>query len=86
MMPLLFECTGEAHIDILYPGDVTVFPRGLLHFELNVGKRTALYISALNSQNPGVLVRLYSGIGGLLLVGCVRVVYYMLQLDLFLLS
>ncbi|MCO5595145.1 hypothetical protein L7F22_049183 [Adiantum nelumboides] len=49
------DTEGVRHIDILYPGDVTIFPRGLLHFELNVGKRTALYISALNSQNPGVL-------------------------------
>lgn len=49
------DTEGVAHIDILNAGDVTVFPRGLLHFELNVGKRTAFYISALNSQNPGVL-------------------------------
>eukprot|EP01018_Ginkgo_biloba_P020735 Gb_18370 [translate_table: standard] len=25
------------HINILYPGDVTIFPRGMLHFEVNVG-------------------------------------------------
>ncbi|MCO5550709.1 hypothetical protein L7F22_004199 [Adiantum nelumboides] len=49
------DTEGERHIDILYPGDVTIFPRGLLHFEINLGKKTALYISALNSQNPGVL-------------------------------
>ncbi|MCO5552752.1 hypothetical protein L7F22_006269 [Adiantum nelumboides] len=49
------DIEGVRHIDILYPGDITIFPRGLLHFELNLGKRTALYISALNSQNPGVL-------------------------------
>jgi quercetin dioxygenase-like cupin family protein len=35
-------------------GDVFVFPRGLLHFELNVGKSQATAIAALNSQNPGV--------------------------------
>ncbi len=35
-------------------GDVFVFPRGLLHFELNVGKGQATAIAALNSQNPGV--------------------------------
>ncbi len=35
-------------------GDVFVFPRGLLHFELNVGKTRATAIAALNSQNPGV--------------------------------
>ncbi|CAM6098994.1 unnamed protein product [Calypogeia fissa] len=45
----------EAYIYIMHPGDVMVFPRGLLHFELNVGGEEAFYISALNSQNPGVL-------------------------------
>jgi hypothetical protein len=35
-------------------GDVFVFPRGLLHFELNVGKGNAAAIAALNSENPGV--------------------------------
>jgi quercetin dioxygenase-like cupin family protein len=35
-------------------GDVFVFPRGLLHFELNVCKGKATAIAALNSQNPGV--------------------------------
>jgi hypothetical protein len=33
---------------------VFVFPRGLLHFELNVGEGQAIAIAALNSQNPGV--------------------------------
>ncbi|KAH9541244.1 hypothetical protein CY35_14G051400 [Sphagnum magellanicum] len=35
-------------------GDVFVFPRGLLHFELNVCKGKATAIAALNCQNPGV--------------------------------
>ncbi|OAE24131.1 hypothetical protein AXG93_2752s1450 [Marchantia polymorpha subsp. ruderalis] len=49
------DTKGETHINILYPGDLIVFPRGLLHFEVNVGTETAFYISALNSQNPGTL-------------------------------
>lgn len=49
------DTTGAAHIYILYPGDIIVFPRGLLHYELNVGSEEAFFISALNSQNPGVL-------------------------------
>ncbi len=48
--------TGEAHFDILYPGDATLFPRALLHFEINLGTKTASFISALNSENPGTLV------------------------------
>jgi quercetin dioxygenase-like cupin family protein len=51
----LVNTSGVSHIYILYPGDVIVFPRGLLHYELNVGTEQAFYISALNSQNPGVL-------------------------------
>eukprot|EP00253_Pinus_taeda_P026159 PITA_26159 len=49
------DTAGASHIDIIYPGDVTVFPRGVLHFELNVGKVQAEYLSALNSENPGIL-------------------------------
>lgn len=49
------DTTGTPHIYILYPGDIIVFPRGLLHYELNVGSTEAFFISALNSQNPGVL-------------------------------
>ncbi|KAJ7523219.1 hypothetical protein O6H91_18G041800 [Diphasiastrum complanatum] len=47
---------GVAHIDILRPGDVTIFPRGMIHFEQNIGFKTAFFISALNSQNPGTLI------------------------------
>ncbi|XP_057844145.2 germin-like protein 2-4 [Cryptomeria japonica] len=46
---------GNAFIDILNPGDITIFPRGMMHFEANVGKEEANFISALNSQNPGVM-------------------------------
>jgi len=35
------------------PGELFVFPRGLVHFQLNVGKGPALAFAALNSQNPG---------------------------------
>ncbi|CAN5962642.1 unnamed protein product [Sphagnum jensenii] len=38
-------------------GDVFVFPRGLLHFELNVCDGTATAIAALNSQNPGTQIQ-----------------------------
>lgn len=35
-------------------GDVFVFPRGLVHFQLETGKGKATSISTLNAQNPGV--------------------------------
>uniref|UniRef100_A0A3Q7ER33 Germin-like protein n=1 Tax=Solanum lycopersicum TaxID=4081 RepID=A0A3Q7ER33_SOLLC len=40
---------------ILNPGDVFVFPEGLLHFQLNVGKSNAIAFAGLSSQNPGVI-------------------------------
>ncbi|XP_030443862.1 germin-like protein subfamily 1 member 20 [Syzygium oleosum] len=40
---------------VLHPGDVFVFPFGMIHFQLNVGKTNAVAIAALSSQNPGVM-------------------------------
>ncbi|KAI3445154.1 hypothetical protein Pfo_001819 [Paulownia fortunei] len=40
---------------ILHPGDVFVFPKGLIHFQYNVGKTSAVAIASLSSQNPGVV-------------------------------
>ncbi|XVE62661.1 hypothetical protein DITRI_Ditri06bG0137100 [Diplodiscus trichospermus] len=40
---------------VLYPGDVFVFPVGLIHFQFNVGKTNAVAFAALSSQNPGVI-------------------------------
>lgn len=37
----------------LQPGDLVLFPRGLLHFELNVGNKPALAQIAHNSQDGG---------------------------------
>ncbi|CAH9110869.1 unnamed protein product [Cuscuta europaea] len=39
----------------LYPGDVFVFPQGLIHFQHNIGKSNAVSLSGLSSQNPGVI-------------------------------
>jgi hypothetical protein len=38
----------------LKAGDVFVFPKGLVHFQLNYGTTPSLAIAVLNSQNPGV--------------------------------
>ena len=40
---------------VLNPGDVFVFPIGLIHFQLNIGKTNAVAFAALSSQNPGVI-------------------------------
>ncbi|KAA8514837.1 hypothetical protein F0562_018016 [Nyssa sinensis] len=40
---------------VLYPGDVFVFPKGLIHFQFNGGKSNAVALAGLSSQNPGVI-------------------------------
>ncbi|GLT88583.1 hypothetical protein SLE2022_066020 [Rubroshorea leprosula] len=40
---------------VLNKGDVFVFPIGLIHFQLNIGKTPAVALSALSSQNPGTI-------------------------------
>ncbi|XVF42515.1 hypothetical protein PTKIN_Ptkin01aG0370000 [Pterospermum kingtungense] len=40
---------------VLYPGDVFVFPIGLIHFQFNIGKTNAVAFAGLSSQNPGVI-------------------------------
>ncbi|KAE8670438.1 Germin-like protein subfamily 1 member 7 [Hibiscus syriacus] len=37
----------------LNPGDVFVFPVGLIHFQENIGSGGAVALAAFNSQNPG---------------------------------
>lgn len=39
----------------LYPGDVFVFPQGLIHFQFNVGKTNAVAFVSFGTQNPGVI-------------------------------
>lgn len=40
----------------LYPGDVMVFPQGLLHFQVNAGNSTALAFASFGSANPGLQI------------------------------
>ncbi|KAH7519029.1 hypothetical protein ACOSP7_014631 [Xanthoceras sorbifolium] len=40
---------------ILYPGDVFVFPIGMIHFQVNIAKTAAVAFAGLSSQNPGVI-------------------------------
>ncbi|KAA8545159.1 hypothetical protein F0562_019952 [Nyssa sinensis] len=41
---------------LLYPGDVFVFPEGLIHFQFNVANTTGVTFSGLGSQSPGLIV------------------------------
>ncbi|KAK8328825.1 hypothetical protein V6Z11_A11G276800, partial [Gossypium hirsutum] len=40
---------------VLYPGDVFIFPEGMIHFQFNIGSTNAVAFSALNSQSPRVI-------------------------------
>ncbi|XP_027062342.1 putative germin-like protein 2-1 [Coffea eugenioides] len=40
---------------VLNPGDVFVFPQGLIHFQFNQGHSNAVAFAGLGSQNPGVI-------------------------------
>ncbi|PSS14340.1 Germin-like protein 2-1 precursor [Actinidia chinensis var. chinensis] len=40
---------------ILQKGDVFVFPKGLIHFQQNLGHGHAMAISGLSNQNPGIV-------------------------------
>ncbi|KAL5716264.1 hypothetical protein ACHQM5_017981 [Ranunculus cassubicifolius] len=42
--------------NVLYPGDVTIFPKGLVHFQINIGHVPAVVFNAFGSQNPGVVI------------------------------
>ncbi|CAA6674429.1 unnamed protein product [Spirodela intermedia] len=51
---------GRLYVGFLFAktlnkGDVFVFPQGLIHFQLNIGRENAVAIAALSSQNPGVI-------------------------------
>lgn len=48
---------------VLERGEVMVFPRGLLHFQMNVGDSKATILGSFNSQNPG-LVKIPSAVFG----------------------
>ena len=41
---------------VLYPGDVFVFPIGLIHFQFNLAKTNAVAFAGFNSQNPGLII------------------------------
>ncbi|KAK7032670.1 RmlC-like cupin [Favolaschia claudopus] len=39
----------------LKPGEMTIFPQGSIHFQINEGCDPALFVAALNSEDPGAL-------------------------------
>ena len=55
MLALLHPIPIIVSSPVLYPGDVFVFPVGLIHFQFNVGKTNAVAFAVLSSKNPGVI-------------------------------
>ncbi|CAA6657997.1 unnamed protein product [Spirodela intermedia] len=43
-------------VKVLVKGDVFVFPKGLIHFQINISLSVAIAITALNSEKPGSIV------------------------------
>ncbi|KAF8395785.1 hypothetical protein HHK36_019736 [Tetracentron sinense] len=44
------------HSKVLEAGEMFVIPRGLVHFQLNVGEGKAVSLTAFNSQLPGAVI------------------------------
>lgn len=40
---------------VIEKGEVMVFPRGVVHFQMNVGDKPAAILGSFNSQNPGLM-------------------------------
>ncbi|KAK9923948.1 hypothetical protein M0R45_032344 [Rubus argutus] len=47
------DSNNKPYVKTLNKGDIIVFPRGLLHFLVNVGNTPALGYASFNSENPG---------------------------------
>ena len=49
------ENGGRVLLNNLRQGETTFFPKGLVHFEQNLGCTNATFLSAFNHEDPGVL-------------------------------
>ncbi|MCO5553574.1 hypothetical protein L7F22_007097 [Adiantum nelumboides] len=47
---------GTLYAATLQAGDVMVFPRGLVHFQIHLGKGHGVLFGSLNSQDPGTIM------------------------------
>lgn len=57
------DSNNKIYAKVIEKGEVMVFPRGVLHFQMNVGKSRATILGSFNSQNPGS-VRMPSALFG----------------------
>ncbi|KAF2282644.1 hypothetical protein GH714_043452 [Hevea brasiliensis] len=47
------DSSNRVFARVLEQGDVMIFPRGLAHFQMNVGDKPSTVFGSFNSQNPG---------------------------------
>ncbi|XP_057960649.1 germin-like protein subfamily 3 member 2 [Malania oleifera] len=47
------DSTNRVFAKVIRSGEVMVYPRGLVHFQMNVGESPATVFGCFNSQNPG---------------------------------
>ncbi|KAI7758068.1 hypothetical protein M8C21_017374 [Ambrosia artemisiifolia] len=47
------DTNNKVFARVIEKGDVMVFPRGVLHFQMNVGDSPAAILGSFDSQNPG---------------------------------
>ncbi|KAE9619520.1 putative germin, rmlC-like cupin domain-containing protein [Lupinus albus] len=57
------DTKNKVFAKVLEEGEVMVFPRGLVHFQMNVGDGHATILGSFDSQNPG-LVRIPNAVFG----------------------
>lgn len=48
------DTNNKIFAKVIGKGEVMVFPRGLLHFQMNVGDTPATILGSFDSQNPGL--------------------------------
>ncbi|XP_043720165.1 germin-like protein subfamily 3 member 2 [Telopea speciosissima] len=48
------DSANRIYAKVIEKGEVIVFPKGLLHFQMNVGDSPATIYGSFNSQNPGL--------------------------------
>lgn len=49
------DTNNQVFAKVIEKGEVMVFPKGLVHFQMNVGDTPATILGSFNSQNPGLL-------------------------------
>ncbi|KAI4352920.1 hypothetical protein L6164_007127 [Bauhinia variegata] len=49
------DTNNKIFAKVIEKGEVMVFPRGLVHFQMNVGDKPATILGSFDSQNPGLM-------------------------------